>query len=68
MAQQSDVYANQISTWLKQLLACAAGVFGSEGGGDGEPAVKAKQLHTKIGELALENDFWAGALGQADLL
>lgn len=68
LAQQFDVHANQISTWRAQLLEGAAGVFGSEGGSDSEPAVDLKRLHAKIGELTLENDFLAGALGKAGLL
>ncbi|MBS1168331.1 MAG: transposase family protein [Proteobacteria bacterium] len=31
------------------------------------PAVDVNRLHAKIGELALENDFLAGALGKAGL-
>jgi transposase len=40
------------------------------GGGTVEaaPAVDLKLLHAKIGELTLENDFLAGALGKAGLL
>ena len=34
----------------------------------GAPAVDVKVLHAKIGELTLENDFLAGALGKAGLL
>jgi len=30
LAQQSDVYANQITPWKSQLLEGAAGVFGGE--------------------------------------
>ena len=32
------------------------------------PRVDLKELHAKIGQLALENDFLAGALGKAGLL
>ena len=32
------------------------------------PAVDVKSLHAKIGELTVENDFLAGALGKAGLL
>ena len=52
-----------------QLLDGAAGVFGSENRGDNQgPAVDLTVLHAKIGELTLENDFLAGALGKAGLL
>jgi hypothetical protein len=50
------------------LLEGAAGVFGADGGGSAEPAIDVKRLHAKIGELTLENDFLAGALGKAGLL
>ena len=33
-----------------------------------EPAVDLKALHATIGELTLENDFLAGALGKAGVL
>ena len=35
---------------------------------DAPPAVDVKNLHAKIGELTLENDFLAGALDKAGLL
>ncbi len=68
LAQHFDVHANQISTWRTQLLEGAAGVFGADSAVDSEPAVDVKVLHAKIGELTLENDFLAGALGKAGLL
>jgi transposase len=46
-----------------------AGLFGSGVAGlDAAPAVDLKVLHAKIGELTLEVDFLAGALGKAGLL
>ena len=68
LAQQFDVHANQISTWRTQLLEGASGVFGGSSGGDSPPAPDLKELHAKIGQLTLENDFLAGALGKAGLL
>ena len=45
----------------------AAGVFGAGTGSKVALAVDLKVLHAKIGELTLENDFLAGALGKAGL-
>ena len=64
LAKQHDVHANQIVDWKNQLLAGAADVFGRE---RSEPMIDIKPLHAKIGQLALENDFLAGALGKAGL-
>ena len=69
LAQQFDIHPNQITQWKGQLLDGAAGVFGSESRTDGNrPVVDVTVLHAKIGELTLENDFLAGALGKAGLL
>ena len=45
----------------------AAGVFGG-GRGTTEAVVDLKDLHAKIGELTLQNDFLSGALSKAGLL
>ena len=69
LAEQFDVHPNQITTWKAQLEGGAADVFGPGGGyGAAQPAIDAKPLHAKIGELTLENDFLEGALIKAGLL
>ena len=69
MAEQFDVHPNQITTWKAQLEGGAADVFGA-GNGDsaGGARRRCEELHAKIGELTLENDFLEGALTKAGLL
>ena len=69
IAEQFDVHPNQVTSWKAQLEGGAADVFGAGGGtAAAAPAVDVKQLHAKIGELILENDFLEGALTKAGLL
>ena len=63
LATRFDVHQNQIVQWKGQLLERAADVFNGAGPA-AEPGPDIKSLHAKIGQLALENDFLAGALGR----
>ena len=69
LAEQFDVHPNQITSWKAQLEEGASDVFGPGGiNAAAAPALDAKSLHAKIGELTLENDFLEGALSKAGLL
>lgn len=67
IAQQYEVHPTQVTEWRRQLMERAGDVFGAPAGPAQAP-VDVKTLHAKIGQLTLENDFLAGALGKAGLL
>ena len=57
LVKKFDVHANQISDWKKQLLKGASDVFGKGVRKAEESEQTVQELHAKIGQLTMENDF-----------
>jgi transposase len=64
LAEQFEVHANQITQWKSQLQERASDVFATAAERNESAGVEVKELHAKIGQLAMENDFLAAALGR----
>ena len=64
LAEHFDLHQNQIAEWKKQLLVQADTVFGSANDYQVTTEAERKDLHAKIGQLTLENDFLSKALGR----
>ena len=65
--QTRSVHATQIAAWRKQALEHLSEVFdnGHPGLEDAERHIR--DLRAKVGELTMERDFLAGALGRVGL-
>lgn len=64
LAEQFDLHPNQITQWKQQAVANLAVTF-DQGAAGTLAEAQLKELHAKIGQLTLENDFLAHAFSKA---
>jgi transposase-like protein len=64
LAEQFEVHVNQITQWKNQLQERASNVFATAAERNESAGPDVKELHAKIGQLAMENDFLVAALGR----
>ena len=63
IAAHHEVHPNQVTTWKTQALENLTAIFGGAVmADDGKEQIR--ELREKVGELTMERDFLAGALGK----
>lgn len=63
IASNHEVHPNQVTTWRAQALESLAGIFGGVRVAD-DSREQIRELREKVGELTMERDFLAQALGR----
>lgn len=64
LSQQFGINANMITKWKKQLLENSESVFASSNRLAPDKEQEIKELHAKIGEITMVNDFLSKALNR----
>ncbi len=64
LSAEYDVHPNQITQWKQQLLDNASELFNRKTNASVATDDTIKDLHAKIGQLAVENDFLSKVLGR----
>ena len=62
IAAKHQIHPNQVTQWRRQLIDQAASIFGKPTGTT--PTSDREALLAKIGELTVQNDFFARVLGK----
>ena len=65
LAKKHDVHPNMITQWKKKARERLPELFAKKGDhGDASHEAELKDLHAKIGQLTVENDFLSKAFGR----
>jgi transposase len=64
IALQFDVHPNQITQWKQQVVDNISQLFAKDSSGKANEENRIKELHAKIGQLTVENDFLFKVLGR----
>lgn len=62
IAAKHQIHPNQVSAWKRQAVDGMADVFSRGGKATVSSEAEIKELHAKIGRLAVENDFLSQGL------
>lgn len=62
IAAKHKIHPTQVTTWKRQAIDGLAGVFSDKAKKADDNGAEIKELHAKIGKLAVENDFLSQGL------